>query len=393
MNVLVVSGLYTHPHNQGNLQGIYRECKKMLELGWNVDFLYWGDYLHANLKGMENFFGKEHLFFANVSNNQYQYEVRKFIRNYLDKKKVTRYLSVPYAPDELHYNEIQEKVNVLHKTHHYDIVWLEYYLQSKIFESLDSNILKVVHTHDRFTNRNKIFQRDGKVPEFYYLTKKGERKALSRADVVIAVQEKECQFFEKLVNGTNTICLSIGNFIEKRDIKAVYNHCYGFLGSINDANIDAVKLFIKKYLPVIKKHEPDSQFVIAGGVCKNIPDNEQYIKMGYIDNIEDFYETVSFVVTPMLAGTGLNIKNIEALSFGKPIVTTSIGAKGLDGAQNAMKIADKDTEYIDNVIYLLQNQEEINRMSMEAKEFVEKYNEENVSKYRYIEKLVQERNS
>lgn len=364
----------------------------MKELGWDVDFLYWNDYIYADLKGMEEFFGEDHLFFANATGIEFRHQFRSFIRKYLDRKKFTRYIPVPYDADELYSSDIQKKAISLHERYHYDAVWLEYYLQSKLFEALDDTVVKVIHTHDRFTNRNRMFQRERKVPEFYYLTEKGERKALSRADVVIAVQERERQIFEKLTKGTNTVCLAVGNFIEEQDNEIVYGKNYGFIGSINDANIDAAKLFISQYLPAVKEKEPDSQFIIAGGVCKEIPDSSQYIKMGYINRLEDFYDKVSFIVTPMLAGTGLNIKNIEALSYGKPVVTTPIGAKGLKGAEKALKIANKGSGYIDCVVGLLRNQEEISRMSMEAKEFVKTYNAQNVENYKYIEKMARERN-
>ncbi len=56
MKVLMISDIYTHPHNQGNLQGGYRECLKMKELGWEVDYLYWGNYHRADLNAMRAFF-------------------------------------------------------------------------------------------------------------------------------------------------------------------------------------------------------------------------------------------------------------------------------------------------------------------------------------------------
>lgn len=392
MRVLIVSDLYTHPHDQGNLQYLYRECLAMRQLGWELDFLYWGNYINANFNEMEKFFGEGHLFFANISNSGYSCQLRGFIRRYLDKRKVTRYISVPYTPDELYYKEIEEKVLLLNELYQYDIVWLEYYLQSRLFEALDSTITKVIHTHDRFTDRQKLFQKRGKVPEFYYLTKKGEKTALSRADIVIAIQEKECQQFKKALKGTKAICLSIGDFITEQDTKKVLDKAYGFLGSANILNVNAVNFFINNYLLEIKKEEPESQFIIAGGVCGEIPDSDRYVKLGCIDDLKGFYDKVRFVVTPMSTGTGLNIKNIEALSYGKPVVTTSTGAKGLDGARKAMKVADSSEGYIGAVLELLQHNEIVQEMSMFAKRFVERYNKRNIEKYKYIEKIVQERN-
>lgn len=390
MRVLVVSDIYTHPHNQGNLQGVYRECLKMKEMGWEIDFLYWGKFGRANLTEMELFFGEDHFFYVNISYLKFSYHLRNYIRREMDKKGITKCISLPYAPDELYYEEIKEKVCILHNQRHYDVIWLEYYLQSKLFDYIDKSVVKVIHTHDMFSNRQRIFQKDGKIPEFYYLTRRGERKALARADVVIAVQDTERDRFESLLKGTDTICLTVGNLIEKREAEFIHNSSYGFFGSINDANITAVETFIEKVLPAIKKKNPNSHFVIAGGVCKKIPDSDEYQKIGYVRTLEEFYNRISFVVTPMLAGTGLNIKNIEALSFFKPIVTTNIGAKGLAGAEESMIVTDVEG-FDDAIIKLLGDKDLLARMSRASRDYIEKYNRKQEDGYKMIENMVRGR--
>jgi glycosyltransferase involved in cell wall biosynthesis len=358
----------------------------MKEVGWEVDYLYWGNYHRADLNAMRAFFGENHFFFANISSLSFNNSFRGFIRRQFDKKGLTKYVSLPYNPDELFYMEVAEKAQLLHKRNNYDAIWIEYYLQSKLFDYFDDNTLKVIHTHDVFSNRQRIFQRDGKIPEFYYLTPHGERKALSRADVVIAVQDGEREVFKKLLEGTGTKCITVGNLIEKHDNKFICNNTYGFLGSINDANITAVNTYIKEILPMVKERIPNSKFVIAGGVCTKVPDGDDYIKLGYIDSLNDFYDQVSFVVTPMLAGTGLNIKNIEALSYGKPIITTGLGAKGLVGADKSIIVSSLEN-FADNVSLLLGNEKKLAEMGVAASQFVDEYNSKHESNYRMIEEL------
>lgn len=58
MKVLMVSNIYTHPHNMGNRQRIYRECCQMKELGWEIDFLYWGEKRAGNIDEMREFLEK-----------------------------------------------------------------------------------------------------------------------------------------------------------------------------------------------------------------------------------------------------------------------------------------------------------------------------------------------
>jgi len=391
MKVLIVSDIHTHPHNRGNLQGLYRECVQMKKLGWEIDFLYWGNRIVPDFDSMYDFFGEEHIFFANTSNIALKHQIRVYIRTCMDYRKITRYISVPYDIDERYHKEVEEKVLFLDQKNHYDIVWIEYYLQSKIFCNLRKDIIKVIHTHDRFGKRNRIFQRIGRIPEFYYLTEKGERKALSRADVVIAVQDAERRYFSRLLEKTDTKCLAIGNQVEMKATKYVEENSYGFLGAMNDSNELALEWFIQNVLPEIRKKEPDSTFYIEGGVCKSVPDSNEYIKLGVVSTVEEFYNKVKFVISPMKNGTGLNIKNIEALSYQKPLVTTNIGAKGLDDAQKAMCICDRADVFSESVTSLLNDKNKCELMREEAKKFIESYSDNNKSTLKEIENLAIER--
>ncbi len=393
MKVLIVADIYTHPHNRGNLQGLYRECCQMKKMNWQIDFLFWGNRLDADIDTMQDFFGKEHLFFANISGVEFKYQIYSHIRKRMDRKGLTKYFSLPYAVDEYYYKEIGEKVELLNDRNQYDVVWLEYYLQSKVFCKLDERIVKVIHTHDKFTNRNKIFQREGKIPEFYYLTRRGERKALARADVVIAVQDLEKEFFSGLLENTDTIAMTVGNLVERHESNEVKEKNYGFIGAVNDANKYALEYFINKILPLIKEKEPESKFLIAGGICNTIPDSVNYKKLGFVKELDDFYNQIMFVVGPLKNGTGLNIKNIEALSYGKPVITTSVGAKGLKDAKEAICVCDGEEIFAKTAVRLLNDVAKQKEMKKKAMEFIAAYNEKNLKNYVQIEQIVKKRNA
>lgn len=387
MRVLIVSDLYTHPHNKGNLQGLYRECCQMKKMGWEIDFLYWGNRVQPDFDAMSDFFGEEHLYLANTSSIQLKHQLRASIRQRWDAHGITKYISVPYDVDERYYWEIEDQVKRLDKERKYDAVWLEYYLQSKLFLGLREEIVKIIHTHDRFGSRNKIFQKMGRVPEFYYLTQKGERTALSRADIVIAVQDEEREYFNTLLKGTDTKCITIGNLVEMKEAPCVNTKAYGFFGAVNDANEVAVKWFIQSILPLVRAKVPESCFVIAGGICKRVPDSEDYVKLGFVDTLEEFYGQVKLVVSPIKNGTGLNIKNIEALSYKKPVVTTTVGAKGLNGAKKALWICENEKAFADAVVRLLNDEETCEEMGRNAEEFIKDYIARNASTIKQIEDI------
>ena len=51
--------------------------------------------------------------------------------------------------------------------------------------------------------------------------------------------------------------------------------------------------------------------------------------LGHVENLAEFYNSVDVVINPVEFGTGLKIKSVEGLAFGKPLITTPEGVVGL----------------------------------------------------------------
>lgn len=388
MRVLMVSNIYTHPHNMGNRQRIYRECCQIKELGWELDFLYYGTMRAGNIGEMKRFFGKEHFFHVNITSINPKFQLKSIIRNSWDKKGISRYISLYYNADEWYYDEIEEKVNHLLKKKRYDVIWMQYSYQSKVLKNIGDRILKIIDTHDIIAYRNHIFQRKGRVPEGFYVTRRQERKTLSRADLIIAIQQNEEKYFKSLLRGTTTHCITIGDMVEFHKSKNVNKKIFGFIGAENDANVLSIEWLVKKVLPTVFEKEPECKCIVAGGICKLIDDNKYYTKIGRVETISEYYDQISFSINPIQNGTGLNIKGIEALSYGKPLVSTVIGAKGLEEAKGAVSVCKDSSEFVEQIILLLRDEERRLLMSQKAEKFICKYNEKNRTSLKQIEQMV-----
>jgi glycosyltransferase involved in cell wall biosynthesis len=107
----------------------------------------------------------------------------------------------------------------------------------------------------------------------------------------------------------------------------------GYLGSNNLINYESVRSFVTLF----RKHQITGRpltLVIAGGVCDRIRDlaGDGIEIIGRVERLEDFYKSVDLVINPMMFGTGLKIKTVEALSFGAPLVSTRAGMSGITEA-------------------------------------------------------------
>jgi polysaccharide biosynthesis protein PslH len=100
-------------------------------------------------------------------------------------------------------------------------------------------------------------------------------------------------------------------------------------------NVDAVKWFSSDMIPLIRQQTDAAfRFLIVG---RQPGDSVQALAaipevtvVGEVPSVEPYYREADVVVAPIRAGGGTRIKILEALSFRCPVVTTSLGAEGLD---------------------------------------------------------------
>jgi O-antigen biosynthesis protein len=119
-------------------------------------------------------------------------------------------------------------------------------------------------------------------------------------------------------------------------------------------NSDAVNYFMREIHPLIKQRLPSVEFSIVGsGVSPEIEAyNSATVKvLGYLPDITPLLQCARVFVAPLRFGAGVNGKIGEALSYGLPVVTTSIGAEGvgLTSGENAM-VADDPEDFANSVL-------------------------------------------
>ncbi|MFN2509880.1 MAG: glycosyltransferase [Pyrinomonadaceae bacterium] len=141
-----------------------------------------------------------------------------------------------------------------------------------------------------------------------------------------------------------------------------------FIGHLSHRpNSDAVNYFMRKIYPLIKQRLPSVSFHIVGSGAS--PEIEAYDSanvrvMGYVPDINPLLQNARVFVAPLRFGAGVNGKIGEALSYGVPVVTTSIGAEGigLTSGENAM-IADDPEDFANNVLKVYRDTDLWHRLS------------------------------
>jgi GT2 family glycosyltransferase/glycosyltransferase involved in cell wall biosynthesis len=150
-----------------------------------------------------------------------------------------------------------------------------------------------------------------------------------------------------------------------------------FLGSWrHDPNRVAVDWFVRQVLPLILAQEPGVKLVIAGSDPPpehTYADHAAHMQMlGYVEDVREALARCAIFVCPILSGSGVRVKLLEAFAAGIPVVSTKVGAEGLavkDG--DFCALADDPEGFAGRVIALLRDPERAAAMAERARAEVE----------------------
>ncbi len=123
-----------------------------------------------------------------------------------------------------------------------------------------------------------------------------------------------------------------------------------YFGAINYyPNQEAVLYFIDHIFPLIKQRRPNAKFRILG------PGSPEAVLarqgngvevLGMVDEVGPHIERAAAVVVPLRIGGGTRLKIVEAMAKGKPIISTRLGAEGIDVVHDeSALLADEPNEF------------------------------------------------
>jgi glycosyltransferase involved in cell wall biosynthesis len=128
-------------------------------------------------------------------------------------------------------------------------------------------------------------------------------------------------------------------------------------------------------LPIIAKHISNLHFYIVGlnpsDKIKNLESTSVHVT-GSVPNLLPYYQRCTACIIPLRAGGGTRLKILEAMAYGRPVVSTSLGCEGLvveDGKH--LLIADSPQEFAEKTILLLTNNDLQQMLINNARELVE----------------------
>jgi glycosyltransferase involved in cell wall biosynthesis len=161
----------------------------------------------------------------------------------------------------------------------------------------------------------------------------GELQSIRRADVTFVCSDRDRQYLAqrwelpRVVVVPNTV-----NIPAPQPITA--EPTLLFLASYQyQPNLQAANFLIEKIWPYIYREMPASKLIIAGRESQKIRSYSRHPAgvefTGFVEDLQALYRRSRVICCPILSGGGTRIKMVEAAAYGKPIVSTAIGAEGL----------------------------------------------------------------
>lgn len=122
-------------------------------------------------------------------------------------------------------------------------------------------------------------------------------------------------------------------------------------------NRNGIEWFLNKVWPKVRAAVPSASLLIAGAGSEGYTRNEAVRGLGFVDHLEDIYAQACAAIVPVRFGGGSNIKLVEALSYGVPVVATQRCATAF-GPELAhlplCAITDEEQPFADACIHRLQ---------------------------------------
>jgi GT2 family glycosyltransferase/glycosyltransferase involved in cell wall biosynthesis len=141
-----------------------------------------------------------------------------------------------------------------------------------------------------------------------------------------------------------------------------------FLGGYRHApNVDAVQYFVERIFPLIRARDPAIRFIIAGAnPTREVRalQGEGIEVIGQVPDLADLFDRVRVFVCPLRVGAGVKGKIVSALSYGIPVVSTSVGVEGAGlEADVHVLVADTAEDFAARTLALHEDERRWNRLS------------------------------
>lgn len=246
----------------------------------------------------------------------------------------------------------------------YDFVLISYVFFERLVDEIQGESLSVIDILD-FTTLNEFLISKKTTFTFGAMFEK-EVNAINKFDYALSISEEETLMLEAFCSHTEFVETPM-MFPERYQSAGDYNFDIMFIGSDNVFNRDGMDWFMGRVYPLLPK---TVRIAVVGKIGNFVETKPNVRLIPCTTDLDAIYRVSRVVMCPLKAGTGLKVKVIEALSYGKPVVTTKWGLTGIISKENnGCILADSETSFADALLELLVNSDHYHSVRQQGIDF------------------------
>lgn len=385
-NILFLTTRFPYPPDDGGKIDTLANLN-ILSKNYNVFLFYIGN-KDEREKELE-----EHI------NLQGLYNYTKNAKNNLIGIFINLFCKVPYTISKYHDYNIYKKIEGIIKEKNINIVFIDHLhmaFYGKLIKEKFDGIKLILREHNaEYIFWKRIFKEEKNIIKkfiFWWQSLKilnYEREITNIFDRCVMISPIDQLNLKKINTNAKTVAIPTAMNIKKYQFSHTINtisHSMIYLGNFSWLpNLQGLLWFLREVWPEIIGMFPKAKLFIVG---KNPPkeiseyQNNDIIVTGYVNDVKLWIAKSEIFIVPLFSGGGIRIKILEAMAIGKPIVSTSIGAEGID-AKNMKNIiiSDNKESFVKSIKLLFYNKKIRDNLSKNSRKLIEeKYSFEVIEK-------------
>ena len=375
MNILIISSKFPYPPKDGGALAIKNMCEQLSLRVNKIKFVAIETYKHpakerSNLKNVD---------FETVYVNT-KIRLLNLILNFI-------FSSLPYIAVRFFSTDFKTLVINELKTNKYDLVILEglyvAYLTKDIRKVFRGKIVLRAHNVEHFIWERKLLQEKNFLKKIYLTSmvkrlKKYEIERLKETDLILTITKEDAKKMKNFGIKNETYVVPFGIDLKKYKFKEINDLNLEFIGALDwMPNEEGLVWFLDNVWKEVVNKNNKIKFYVAG---RNAPSHfikklsfmRQVIFLGEVEDAFEFISSHGIFVVPLLTGSGMRIKIVEAMALGRLVISSSIGIEGINAIPGKhFVLVDNEKDWVNTIIEISDNLQKAKEIALNGRRFIE----------------------
>ena len=200
-----------------------------------------------------------------------------------------------------------------------------------------------------------------------------ERAAVEQFSRVTVCSEGDTRFFGDAADRVWIVPNGVDDKLTDKPSVPRDLHRLVFVGTMNyGPNEDAVLYFCREIFPRVRAQIPDARLSIVGlkppATLLALQDDRSIFVHANVPDVAPYVQRATVSIVPLRVGGGTRLKILESLALGTPVVSTTVGAEGLDlNHGEHLLLADSPADFAEAVVRMLRDSDLNNRLAVEGR--------------------------